>query len=130
LHPENEEAWIQLGNLYFDNHKLDKAIRAYKKSLELNPNNANVMTDMGVMYRRNGQPLKAIEAFDKTITIDARHEIARFNKGIVSMHDLKDHKSAIQVWEELVSVNPLAKTPNGQLVQVMIERLKENINQQ
>jgi tetratricopeptide (TPR) repeat protein len=83
------------------------------------------MTDMGVMYRRSGQPLKAIEAFDKAVIIDPRHEIARFNKGIVYMHDLNDHISAIQAWEELISINPQAKAPNGQLIKVMVEKLKE-----
>lgn len=125
LNPENEEAWIQLGNLYFDINEAEKAINAYSKSLRLNPNNANVMTDMGVMYRRSGQPLKAIEAFDKAVIIDPRHEIARFNKGIVYMHDLNDHIAAIQAWEELISINPQAKAPNGQLIKVMVEKLKE-----
>jgi cytochrome c-type biogenesis protein CcmH/NrfG len=73
--PDNNQAWIQLGNLYFDTRQIKKAIQAYEKALTLNPNNADVQTDLGVMYRRNGQPQKAVEAFDKAIRINPRHEV-------------------------------------------------------
>jgi hypothetical protein len=45
------------------------------------------------------------------VKIDPRHEISRFNKGIVLMHDLQDQKGALQAWEELVKINPIAKAP-------------------
>ncbi len=127
--PENVEAWIQLGNLYFDTNRFKKAIRAYKKSLELNHNNPDVWTDLGVMYRRSSQPIGAIEAFEKAIEIDPNHETSRFNKGIVLMHDLNDREGAIQAWEGLVKVNPLASTPNGQPVMELVEKLKASMNE-
>jgi cytochrome c-type biogenesis protein CcmH/NrfG len=122
--PANVNAWTQLGNLYFDTNKYDRAIVAYKKSLELNPQNANVWTDLGVMYRRNRQPAEALEAFDKAIEINPRHEISRFNKGIVLLHDLKDQQSAIRAWEDLLKINPVAMAPNGQSVDQLIVQLK------
>ena len=123
--PENAEAWVRLGNLYFDSNSYAKAIAAYQKGLSLNHGNANVWTDLGVMYRRNGEPAKAIEAFDEAIKVDPRHEIARFNKGVVFMHDLHDQKGAIRAWEGLLKVNPFAKAPNGQPVLELLEKLKE-----
>jgi cytochrome c-type biogenesis protein CcmH/NrfG len=127
--PENVEAWIQLGNLYFDTNRFKKAIRAYKRSLELNHNNPDVWTDLGVMYRRSGQPIRAIEAFEKAIEIDPNHETSRFNKGIVLMHDLNNREGAIKAWEGIVKVNPLASTPNGQPVTELVEKLKASMNQ-
>ena len=124
--PENNQAWIQLGNLYFDTQQVQKAIQAYEKSLSLDPNNADVQTDLGVMYRRNGQPQKAIEAFDRAVQINPRHEISRFNKGIVLMHDLNDAKGAVQAWEDLVKINPQAKAPNGLLISEMIKKLQQS----
>lgn len=124
--PNDVTAWTTLGNLYFDTGNPKKAIMAYQKSLELNPNNAHVMIDLGIMYRRTGQPKKAIEAFDKAIKIDPNHETALFNKGIVLMHDLNDLDGAIQAWEELVKMNPLATSPTGQPVKNLVERLKES----
>ena len=124
LKPENVEAWIQLGNLYFDTNQFDGAIRAYKKALELDPNNPNVWTDLGVMYRRSGNPSQAIKSFDRAIAVDPSHEISRLNKGIVLMHDLDDIQGAIKAWEELVKVNPSAKTSTGQLIKDVIAGFK------
>jgi len=123
--PENAEAWIQLGNLYFDTDNYPSAIRSYEKSLALKPDNANVLTDLGVMYRRSGQPKKAVEAFDKAIQIDPAHEVSRFNKGIVLLHDLNDKEGALHTWEELVKMNPAATTPGGQPLKELIKRFKE-----
>jgi len=124
LHPENLEALIRLGNLYFDVDRPEKAIMAYKKALELDPDNPYVMTDLGVMYRRKGQPSEAIKTFDKAIKIDPRLEPPRFNKGVVLLHDLNDPKGAIRAWEELVEVNPFARAHGEELVVEVLEKLK------
>lgn len=127
--PDVIAAWINLGNLYFDTGNHEKAILAYTKSLELNPNNADVMTDLGIMYRRNGQPETAVATFDKAIKIDPNHETARYNKGVVLMHDMNDLEGAVRTWEELVRMNPAAMSPTGQPVNNLVSRLKETMNQ-
>jgi cytochrome c-type biogenesis protein CcmH/NrfG len=123
--PENTEAWIQLGHVYFDTAKYDQAIAAYEKSLELNPSNADVLADLGIMYRRSEQPHKAIEKFNKAVAIDPKHETARFNKGIVLMHDLDDRDGAIRAWEDLLEINPLAMAGNNQSLDQMVKHYKE-----
>jgi len=122
--PDNGDAWTQLGNLYFDTNNFESAIRSYKKSLALKPNNANVQTDLGVMYRRAGQPNEAIKAFEKAIQIDPKHEIARFNTGIVFLHDLNDREGALKAWQDLVNINPAAMTPGGKPLAAMIKALR------
>jgi cytochrome c-type biogenesis protein CcmH/NrfG len=123
--PGDIAAWIQLGNLYFDADIPEKAIAAYDKALTLNPNNADVLTDQGVMYRKAGKYDKAVQCFDKAVAVNPKHEIARFNKGIVLMHDLNDPKGAIQAWEELLAINPLAMAPNGQSIDEMLKKMKQ-----
>lgn len=123
--PGNVKAWIELGNHYFDTDQFEKSIQAYEQALALDPDNANVLTDMGVMYRRSGQPQKAIAAFDKAIAVDPKHEVSRFNKGIVLMHDLNDRDGAVKAWEGLVRINPLAKSPSGIPIKEMVDKLKQ-----
>jgi cytochrome c-type biogenesis protein CcmH/NrfG len=123
--PNDVNAWIQLGNNYFDTDQYEKSIQAYRKSLAINPNNANVWTDMGVMYRRSGRPQEAIKSFDKAIEVDPKHKTARFNKGIVYLHDLKDTQAAIQAWEDLMKIDPFAMAPNGQSVDQLVTSLKK-----
>lgn len=121
--PENQNAWMALGNLYFDTHKYSQAIKAYTTYLELNPDNADVWTDLGVMYRRNKQPEEAVRSFDEAIKRDPRHEQARFNKGIVLMYDLNKKNEARAVWEELYRLNPYFKAPDGQTIKQILDKL-------
>ena len=112
--PDNVGAWRQLGNAYYDTNRPKNAITAYNKSLELDASDPNVWTDLGTMYRRDGQYEKAIEAYNKAIQLNPTHQNALFNRGIVYMHDLKEKDKAIASWEELLAINPSARTPQGQ----------------
>ena len=123
--PNNANAWTELGNAYFDSNQYEASINAYRKSLQLNPNNPNVLTDMGVMYRRSGKPEEAIKSFDQAIAADPKHEISRMNKGIVLLHDLNDANGAIEAWEGLLQVNPIAVAPNGISIDQMVTQLKK-----
>ncbi|WP_457554057.1 tetratricopeptide repeat protein [Desulfobacula sp.] len=123
--PKDAEAWTQLGHLFFDSSQPKNAIEAYEKSLAIAPGKTGVLTDLGVMYRRNNQPQKAIELFDKAILIDPSFETARFNKGIVLLHDLHDLEAGIKAWEEIVELNPMATAPNGESMDAMIKRIKK-----
>ena len=127
--PQNTKAWVQLGNEYFDSDQYEKAIWAYRKSLELEPNRANVWTDLGVMYRRSGKSQEALQAFDKAIEADPKHEPSRLNKGIVLLHDMQDFDGAIAAWEALLAVNPIAMAPTGRSVDEMIQQMKKQRGQ-
>ncbi len=127
--PNDGDAWTQLGNAFFDSEQPKNAIEAYLKSLSFKPNNINVITDIGVMYRRNDQPQKAIEYFDKAIALDNTFETARFNKGIVLLHDLNDAAGGIKAWEDLVKVSPLALAPNGESVDALVQKTKQQLQQ-
>lgn len=124
--PDNVQAWTQLGHLYFDTDRYEQAIEAYTRSLELVPDNADVVTDLGVMYRRSGQPERAVDAFEQAIAINPGHETARFNMGVVLLHDFEDKQGAAKTWEELVELNPVAYAPNGRLVAELLADLRES----
>jgi cytochrome c-type biogenesis protein CcmH/NrfG len=125
--PENFQSWIRLGHLYYDSNQPEKAIAAYTKSLEFHSGDANLLTDLGVMYRRTKQPEKAIELFNQSIEKDPGHQPSRFNKGIVLLHDLNDATGAIAAWEELLLINPQAKTANGQPIREFVDQVKADL---
>ena len=126
INPQNTNAWIQLGHVYFDTDNYGQAINAYEKALKLDPNNANVLTDLGIMYRRSGKFSKAIEKFDKAVAVDHKHHNARLNKGIVLMHDLNDRDGAIKAWEDLLEINPFAMVGENQSLDQLITHYKES----
>ncbi len=125
--PRDVEAWIQIGHINFDNQQHAAAIEAYEKALAIDPGNAPVLTDLGIMYRRSGNPREAVRRFEQAIAVDPKLENPRFNKGIVLWHDLKEREGAIQAWEELLKINPLAMAPNGKSVDQLVTEFKAQL---
>jgi cytochrome c-type biogenesis protein CcmH/NrfG len=122
--PDDVDSWIKLGNIHFDTNNYEKAITAYNQSLKILPRNADVLTDLGVMYQRSGRPEIAIQNFEKAMEVNPRHETSRLNKGIVLFYDLNDKDGALKAWEELLEMNPNAKTAGGQLVSELVKQVK------
>jgi cytochrome c-type biogenesis protein CcmH/NrfG len=108
--PKNLQAWIELGNDYFDTQQRQKAVDAYARALELKPKDpgvvANVLTDQGVMYRELGAFDKAIANFQKANQADPKHVQSLFNLGVVYLNDLKQPKKAIEAWNKVIQTAP------------------------
>jgi len=122
--PKNRQAWVQLGNDYFDTDQTQKAITAYGKALEIDPNDPNILTDQGVMYRKMGWFDKAIANFEKANQIDPKHAQSLMNIGVVYSTDLKQPEKAIAVWNKYLAID--STSPTAQQVKGMIEQLKVN----
>jgi cytochrome c-type biogenesis protein CcmH/NrfG len=120
--PKNLQAWIQLGNDYFDTDQAQKAINAYAKALELDPANVNLLTDQGIMYRRVGWFDKAIANFEKAQQVDPKHLQSLYNLGVVYMEDLKQPDKAVKYWSKYVELDPAS--PNSQQLRALIEQAK------
>jgi len=123
--PKNYQAWVQLGNDYFDTEQPQKAVNAYSKALEIDPkhqNTPNVLTDQGVMFRKMGLFDKAVENFDKASKLDPKHSQSLFNLGIVYANDLKQTDKAIAAWQRYLALDALS--PQGQQVKAMVDDLK------
>ncbi len=120
--PKALNAWISLGNDYFDSHQRQKAIDAYAHALELDPGNPNVLTDQGVMYRELGATDKAIANFQKANSVDPSHMPSLYNLGIVYAYDLKDPARAIETWNRIIAANP--NGPSAAQARQAIEQLR------
>jgi cytochrome c-type biogenesis protein CcmH/NrfG len=101
--PKDVQAWISLGNDYFDSHQHQAAIDAYANALALDPKNPDVLTDQGVMYREIGQYDKAVANFLKANQVAPTHMQSLFNAGVVYAYDLKDAKRAEETWLKVIA---------------------------
>jgi cytochrome c-type biogenesis protein CcmH/NrfG len=108
--PKNLNAWVSLGNDYFDTEQTQKAINAYSKALEIEPNNPNVLTDQGVMFRKVGWYDKALANFEKANKLDPNHLQSLFNAGIVYAVDLKQPEKATQFWNRYLKLDSNSPT--------------------
>lgn len=104
--PNNRNAWVELGNSYFDLNQPVKAIEAYDKALALGPDDPNVLTDQGVMFRSMGWFDRAVENFSKANKIDPSHAQSLYNLGIVYLYDLKDLAKGKEAWSRFLALNP------------------------
>jgi cytochrome c-type biogenesis protein CcmH/NrfG len=104
--PKDRQAWVQLGNDYFDSKQHQKSIDAYARALELDPKDPNVLTDQGVMYREIGSFDRAIENFEKASKVDPQHVQSLFNLGVVWASDKKDSARAAKAWRKVIEVAP------------------------
>lgn len=62
--PENSDGWYLLGNAYYYDNQVDKAIEAYKRSLDLNPNFPKAILNLGYMYVASGKMPLAKEQYN------------------------------------------------------------------
>ena len=124
--PTDAELLSTLGSLYFDTNKPRLAIEAYEASLRFAPGNVHVMTDLGIMYREIGNPEKAVALFREVVALKPDFENALFNLGVVLNFDLHRHDEARAAWQRLLTVNPAARTPNGDPVSEVIKTIPKD----
>jgi cytochrome c-type biogenesis protein CcmH/NrfG len=107
--PKNRQAWVALGNLYFDTHQHQKSIDAYARALELQPDDPDVLTDQGVMYRAVGTYDKAVANFEKANRLRPGHLQSLYNLGVVYAFDLKNVPKAEEAWNKLIQLAPTSE---------------------
>jgi tetratricopeptide (TPR) repeat protein len=120
----NYQAWVQIGNDYFDLGEAQKSVDAYSRALAIKGDDPNVLTDMGVMYRQLKEFPKAAAAFRKAAAASPTHPQSRMNLGVVLMHDMNDKAGAIAAWEDYLRVAP--NDPNAENIRGALAELKSS----
>lgn len=104
--PKNLQAWIALGNFYFDSHQQQKSIDAYGKALGLDPKNPDVLTDQGVMYKELHAYDKAVANFEKAQKVNPKHVQSIYNLGVVYAHDMNQPAKAQKAYTRVIELDP------------------------
>jgi cytochrome c-type biogenesis protein CcmH/NrfG len=107
--PKDVDAWIGLGNEYFDTNLYQPAIDAYAKALALRPGNADVLVDQGLMYRALGRFDQALANYQRAIQVNPRHALAHANLGFLYETDLRDAKKAEAAYERAAKLDPTGR---------------------
>jgi len=123
--PKNLNAWISLGNDYFDTEQAQKSINAYGKALEIAPDNPNILTDQGVMFRKVGWYDKALANFEKAGKIDPNHLQSLYNAGLVYMVDLKQPEKAVPYWSKYLKID--SNSPTALQIKGMMEQSEKGM---
>lgn len=121
----NYDAWVALGNLYFDNQTPTEAIRYYEGALKLKPGDPSVMTDLATMKRATGKSAEAIELLRQVVSKDSTMSQAWFNLGVIYSFDLNYSEDAIAAWKRYLDLNPMSE--HAQAVQRAIDSLERTM---
>jgi cytochrome c-type biogenesis protein CcmH/NrfG len=122
--PNDYNALVKLGNVYYDGKQFPSAIAYYERALAIHPENPDVRTDMGTAYWYNGNADKAIEAMQASLKYRPGHPQTLFNLGWVRWQGKADPKGAIEAWQELLKANP--DYPQKEQLEQYIAKAKEH----
>jgi len=121
--PQDDQAVLALGNLYFDRRQWALAAQRYEQYLGLRPETPDVLSDLGVCYRGMQQFDRALEVFRQAQQIDPDHWESRFNEVIVLAGDLQDFDAAEETLDELRRIRP--DDADVERLASQVERLRE-----
>ncbi len=101
--PKDVNAWIGLGNLYFDlgkasgsTDRFNQAIQCYVHALQIQPKNPDVGTDLAISYFYLGNVDRAISQAKEVIKYNPRHPLAHLNLGVFYFKGKKDDVNAVR----------------------------------
>jgi len=123
--PNDLQALVGLGNLYFDTKQYQLAINTYQRALEIQPNNTNIRTDLGISYFYLGMNDAAIREFQEVLKIDPNHPNAHFNLGIVFWRGKNEPQNALKEFEKYLELCP--EGPSAEDAKQNITQIKASI---
>ncbi len=84
-----------LGCALHENQKLDAAVQAYRRSIELNPADVEALNNLGIAYQELGQFESAIKAYQAAVQLSPQFVAVRINLGI-AFQAIEKHGEAIE----------------------------------
>jgi tetratricopeptide (TPR) repeat protein len=105
--PKQEKAsdWYNKGDALYGQGKLDEAIVAYNRAIEINPKDANAWLKKGEVLAGWGKFDESMQPLNKAIEIDPKNVRAWSNKGY-SLRHLGKYDEAIQAYNKVIEINP------------------------
>jgi cytochrome c-type biogenesis protein CcmH/NrfG len=122
--PNDFDALVKLGNVYYDGQQFANAIQYYERALAIQPENVDVRTDMGTAYWYSGNADKALAELQTSLKYKPGHPQTLFNLGWVRWQGKADPKGAVEAWEKLLKANP--DYPQKDQVEKYIAKAKEH----
>lgn len=110
--PQNSIDWNELGNSYTNSKKIDNAIEAYKKAIEMNPKYGQPYCNLGLIYYRLGKYDVAVLLYKKSIELlDGQEDKAvSWNRLGDAYRRLGDYGNALAAYQNASELAPVVST--------------------
>ena len=125
LNPYNENARLELADLYYEKGQEEKAMDQYKKVTEIDPQNTEAIWSLGVSYEDLGQYDLALKIYNYGLSIDPNNIDLLDNIGMLNL--IKgNYEEAQRIADKLKPLKPaLAKE-----IEILIQRMHEKESKQ
>ncbi len=101
--PSSWSAHNNLGENYFKNKNIHKAIEEFKKVIELNSNHATAYNNLGSVYGAIGRQQEAVPFYNKAIALKPNYALAHYNLAI-AYYATKQYDLAIEHYDKAIEL--------------------------
>lgn len=119
--PQSAEVYFLIGNLYEREQKIDEAVNAYLKAIELDPDFTRSYYNLGVLYLVQQKAVKASEMFDQLVKRDPRFisDFLRIERMFILQ---KDYLTAHRYLKMAIELKPTASAYNDLAIISIFEK--------
>jgi cytochrome c-type biogenesis protein CcmH/NrfG len=129
--PNDFNALVSLGDIYYDMKNADKAIEYFLKAEQLKPDDTHVLDDLGFLYSSRGNNIQAIAKFKAAYNSDPSHLASLYSIARIYMLEKQTVPKAVELLKEILSKNPdvnLRQAVERDLNDVGTGRYLEHVN--
>jgi hypothetical protein len=102
FHLDKPHHYSQLGDIYFQQGKLDKAESCYQSSLERDPNDMDTRAHLGQCLLRKKKPAEALPLLEAVTAADPKHDYGHSLMAYAeTLAALGQTEKAISVWQRV-----------------------------
>jgi tetratricopeptide (TPR) repeat protein len=104
--PDDAEAYLQRGRLFYEKDQYPQAIAAFDKALELDPRNVEALADRGQARFLNEDAEGALRDYDAALEIDPKFALPYLRAGVVR-HNQREYDRALANYTKAIELDPL-----------------------
>lgn len=105
LDENNDEVYVELGDIYAECEDIDSSIKAYCEAIKLNPKNPVAYNKCAMALWQKDYLEEAIIAYNKAIGIDPDYYVAYNNLGVIYLDGIRNLKEAKRLFEMAIMLN-------------------------
>jgi hypothetical protein len=126
-HLDKPHHYFQLGDIYFQQGKLDKAEACYRAALERDPLDIDTRAHLGQCLLRQRRPAEARPLLEAVVAENHKHDYGYSQMAFAeTLSALGEKEAALKVWQEVTAHHsyPRAKV---QLAELYLDRGERNL---
>ena len=104
LDENNDEIFVELGDIYLQTEDIDSAIKAYCEAIKLNPKNAISYNKCAMALWQKDYLEEAIIAYHKAIALDPDYYPAYNNLGVIYLDGIRNLKESKKLFETAINI--------------------------